>query len=98
IVPTSGDEIAFSISGPGRIIGVGNGDPSSHEPDRATKRGAFTGLCMALVQATAEAGTISIRASAEGLEGGSTEVPSRPATARSAASDFEHVLDRKSGE
>jgi len=32
-VPTAGNEIAFSIQGPGRIIGVGNGDPSSHEPD-----------------------------------------------------------------
>jgi beta-galactosidase len=26
--------ISFSLEGPGRIIGVGNGDPSSHEPDR----------------------------------------------------------------
>ncbi len=34
IVPTAGNEIAFTIKGPGKIIGVGNGDPSSHEPDR----------------------------------------------------------------
>jgi beta-galactosidase len=34
IVPTAGNEIKFSLSGPGKIIGVGNGDPSSHEPDR----------------------------------------------------------------
>jgi beta-galactosidase len=33
LVPTAGNEIAFEIAGPGRIIGVGNGDPSSHEPD-----------------------------------------------------------------
>ncbi|MBK8045032.1 MAG: hypothetical protein IPK21_21715 [Haliscomenobacter sp.] len=31
-VPTANDLIRFSIKGPGRIIGVGNGDPSSHEP------------------------------------------------------------------
>lgn len=33
-VPTANNEIAFAIEGPGRIIGVGNGDPSSHEPDK----------------------------------------------------------------
>jgi beta-galactosidase len=34
MVPTAGNEITFEINGPGKIIGVGNGDPSSHEPDK----------------------------------------------------------------
>jgi beta-galactosidase len=34
IVPTAGNEISFYLQGPGKIIGVGNGDPSSHETDR----------------------------------------------------------------
>ncbi len=38
LVPTAGNEIAFSLQGPGRIIGVGNGDPSSHEPDKYFER------------------------------------------------------------
>jgi beta-galactosidase len=33
VVPTAGNEISFAISGQGKIIGVGNGDPSSHEQD-----------------------------------------------------------------
>jgi beta-galactosidase len=33
-VPTANDEVTFSLSGPGKIIGVGNGDPASHEPDQ----------------------------------------------------------------
>lgn len=33
-VPTAANEIQFSLEGPGRIIGVGNGDPISHEPDQ----------------------------------------------------------------
>jgi beta-galactosidase len=33
-VPTSNNEITFSLEGPGTIIGVGNGDPSSHEQER----------------------------------------------------------------
>jgi len=34
MVPDANTEITFSISGPGKIIGVGNGNPSSHEPDK----------------------------------------------------------------
>jgi len=33
-IPTAGDEIQFQLEGPGKIIGIGNGDPSSHEPER----------------------------------------------------------------
>ena len=33
-VPTANDDVSFAISGPARIIGVGNGDPASHEADR----------------------------------------------------------------
>jgi beta-galactosidase len=33
-VPDDSSTIMFRLTGPGRIIGVGNGDPSSHEPDR----------------------------------------------------------------
>jgi beta-galactosidase len=33
-VPDAGNEIIFILDGPGKIIGVGNGNPSSHEPDR----------------------------------------------------------------
>lgn len=34
LVPIAGNEITFSLNGPGKIIGVGNGDPSCHEPDK----------------------------------------------------------------
>jgi beta-galactosidase len=34
MVPTADNDISFSVKGEGKIIGVGNGDPSSHEADR----------------------------------------------------------------
>ena len=34
VVPISQNEVLFSLQGPGKIIGVGNGDPSSHEAER----------------------------------------------------------------
>jgi beta-galactosidase len=33
-MPIANSEITFSIDGPGKIIGVGNGDPASHEADK----------------------------------------------------------------
>ncbi|ASB49868.1 beta-galactosidase GalA [Alkalitalea saponilacus] len=32
LIPDAMHDVVFDISGPGRIIGVGNGDPVSHEP------------------------------------------------------------------
>ncbi|HWW02675.1 MAG TPA: beta-galactosidase GalA [Candidatus Acidoferrum sp.] len=33
VVPVAGNLVNFELSGPGKILGVGNGDPSCHEPD-----------------------------------------------------------------
>src|SRR5208337_3253247 len=33
VVPVAQNKINFAIEGAGKIIGVGNGDPSCHEPD-----------------------------------------------------------------
>ena len=34
VVPVASNKVHFNLSGPGKIIGVGNGDPSCHEPDQ----------------------------------------------------------------
>ncbi|MEI9863762.1 MAG: sugar-binding domain-containing protein [Limisphaerales bacterium] len=33
VVPVASNKIGFALEGAGKILGVGNGDPSSHEPD-----------------------------------------------------------------
>jgi len=68
IVPTANNLVKFTISGNGRIIGVGNGDPSSHEPDKAKERRAFNGLCMVIVQSEWKPGKIRLTAESEGLK------------------------------
>jgi len=77
-VPDANNLVRFEISGPGRIIGVGNGDPSSHEPDQcadgAWQRALFNGKCQVLVQSTKEPGTIHFAAKALGLWTGSTDI------------------------
>ncbi|WP_255498763.1 beta-galactosidase GalA [Dysgonomonas sp. ZJ709] len=49
-VPTANIPIEFEISGPGRIIGLGNGNPNSHEPEKGTKRSLFNGLAQVIIQ------------------------------------------------
>ncbi len=80
IVPTAMHEVRFASKN-GMIIGVGNGNPSSHEPDKATKRKAFNGLCLAIVQSTRTAGKIEITASANGLKPGRAVVSAAAAAA-----------------
>ena len=84
-VPVAGDEISFQVSGAGKLIAVGSGDPSSHEADRGSSvRRAFNGLCMALVQATKESGEIQIEATAPGLAPGTAAIRCESATPRPA--------------
>jgi beta-galactosidase len=89
LVPLAMNKVAFSLSGPGRIIGVGNGDPSCREADRpdsvdSAVRSAFNGLAMVFVQSLKEAGPIEIQATADGLSSAMTVVLSSPAEIRPA--------------
>jgi beta-galactosidase len=72
VVPTADNLVKFEIEGPGKIIGVGNGNPKSHEPDKASQRMAFNGYCMVLVQSEKQAGKIRLIATSDNLKG--TEV------------------------
>ena len=56
VVPSYSDTVTFHIvSGPGRIIGVGNGDPACHEPNQVSSRSAYHGLARVIVQTTENA-------------------------------------------
>lgn len=67
VVPTASNLVTFAVQGPASVAGVGNGDPASHEPDKASQRHAFNGWCMALVGATNSAGAILLTAASPGL-------------------------------
>ena len=82
LVPTAGNEVQFRLEGPGEIIGVGNGDPSSHEPDKADKRSAFNGLAMVIIQATKQPGVIQLTAESSGLQTAVVEITTAKAAIR----------------
>jgi beta-galactosidase len=74
-VPRAADLVTFTVAGPGQVIGVGNGDPTSHEADVASQRKAFNGLCQAIVRTRrGEAGDLRVTASAPGLKAATVSV------------------------
>ena len=56
--------IRFSVSG-GSILGVGNGDPNSHEPDKASERKLYMGLCQAVISPDSGATEMPVTAVSE---------------------------------
>ena len=68
LVPTAGNLVSFTLTGPGRIAGVGNGNPSCHEPDQASSRSAFNGKCLVIVGANDAPGSLTLTAHAPGLK------------------------------
>jgi beta-galactosidase len=68
VAPVADNLVRFTLTGAGHIAGVGNGDPSSHEPDRASQRRAFNGRCMVIVQANEMPGPMVLRATSPGLK------------------------------
>jgi len=76
-VATADNQVSYRVSGQGKVIGVGNGDPTNHESDKASSRKAFSGLCMALVQSTKAAGNITVEASSPGLTPASVTISAK---------------------
>ena len=72
-IPRARDLITFTISGPGAVVAVDNGDNGNPEPFQTNVRHAFQGECVAFVKA-AKAGTLRLSASAPGLAGGSLKL------------------------
>ena len=81
-MPTAGNEVQFTVEGPGEIIGVGNGNPSSHERDKADKRSAFNGLAMVIIQATKQPGVTQLTAESSGLQTAVVEITTAKAAIR----------------
>ena len=84
VVPDAGNSVQFHVEGSGKLIGVGNGDPSCHEPDQAAQRSAFNGYCMAIVQAAQQTGVLSVTASSVGLKSADTTIACAATTPRPA--------------
>ncbi len=66
IVPTAGNRVSVSASG-GKVIGMGNGNPNSHEKDKSDTRLLFNGYAQAIIEHTGGK-EIRIKVESDGLE------------------------------
>ncbi len=74
VVPTADNEVEFELTGPGRILGMDNGQADSHESYQGDRRRAYGGRALALVQSTGRPGPMRLRASAVSLTGASVSI------------------------
>lgn len=78
VVPDAGPMVTFTVEGPGLVIGVGNGDPLCHEPDKASQRSLFHGLASVIIQTKrAGSGSLILKATAVGLKPASVTIDVR---------------------
>jgi beta-galactosidase len=64
--PLADQEIKLVLNGPGRIAGVGNGNPQSFEPFQSSTVKLFYGKAMVILRSGFEKGTLNLTAASKG--------------------------------
>jgi len=75
--PLAENLVRFELTGPGTIVGVGNGNPVSLESCLLPQRKAWQGRCLVIVRAGKEAGTIRVKAISDGLQDATVEITTK---------------------
>lgn len=73
--PTAGNELKFSVKGPGEILAVDAGDPTCLTPFHSDTIKAFNGLASVIIKTKpGEKGRITLTATSEGLKKGKIKI------------------------
>jgi len=74
-VPTANLPIELELVGPGASIGVGNGDPNSHESEKGNNVTLYNGLAQVILQSRrGDSGRLVLRATSPGLKPSETTI------------------------
>lgn len=74
INPKAENLVKFEIEGPGEIVAVGNGKPTSLESYQLPQRKAWQGKCLVIIKANKNAGKITLKAIADGIPATTTTI------------------------
>jgi beta-galactosidase len=96
-VPVTSNKIAFNVTGAGKLIGLGNGDPTDQDPDKGVERKAFSGLCMAIVQSAKTGGAIAVVATSDDLPSATATIHTKAITLRPQVAVWERAIPRGEG-
>jgi beta-galactosidase len=84
LVPMADNLVRFSLTGPGEIAAVDNGNAATVEPFHADQRKAFNGLALLIVRSRdGQGGQIQVAAKSDGLSDAATEVTTQAAQSAS---------------
>ncbi len=94
-VPDADNLIQFSLTGNSKIIGVGNGNPSSHEADKCAEgswqRRLFNGKCQLIFQSGTKVDITNLAAFSKGLIPASININIIPAAASAIPTSFTSI-------
>ncbi len=74
VVPDADNQVAFTLNGDARLMGVDNGNPRDDTAFKLNSRKAFNGHLFAVVQAGRKPGNILLRAASDGLKPASVSI------------------------
>lgn len=78
VVPRTHNSVKYTLTGPGEIIAIGNGDPTNHESFQAKERKVFNGLALVVIRSKkGKTGKIQLTATSEGLKKCTTTIKSK---------------------
>jgi len=80
--PNADQEVQFSLSGPGVIAAVGNGDGQDGASYQGERRKLFQGRALVIVRTSRQAGPITIKAGTAGLSDGSVTIEAKAVAQR----------------
>ncbi len=66
-VDNANNRVRVEVSGPGRLLGLDNGDSTDYDPYKGVSRRLFSGKLMAIIGSTLQPGTIGVTVHSEGM-------------------------------
>ncbi|MBQ4639945.1 MAG: DUF4982 domain-containing protein [Clostridia bacterium] len=66
-VENANNRVRVKVEGPGRLVGLDNGDSTDMDPWKGTSRRLFSGKLLAMIAATEETGDVVITVESEGI-------------------------------
>ncbi|MDF9840689.1 hypothetical protein [Paenibacillus sp. PastF-1] len=91
-VENANNRVRLSIEGPGRLVGLDNGDSTDYDAYKGSSRRMFSGKLLAIIAGTLEPGAITLRADSAGIAGAVIVLQSVPAVTDTGAEPEERVL------
>jgi beta-galactosidase len=75
---TGTNTVQFTMTGPGRSLGIASGDWNSNEPFKGTSRKAYQGKVLIVIQSTLVPGTINLTVNSAGLTPATLTLTTQP--------------------